>query len=446
MHIEDERTRKSLRSSVLDGASHASMLGFGESFFAAFAVLMRATNIQLALLMTLPQAVGALLQLVSNRAIKLLGSRKRLVASAALLQALMHIPIALTFFLGEFRVYHLIFFACLYWAFGMILGPAWNSWMGDITDEKWRGEYFGRRNKITGLSTFLSFLLGGFILQELGGKTGNQYAGFMMIFSFALAARSLSFVFLTRVHEPEYRPAKKTEFGFIEFLRAARRRNYGLFVIYLSAMNFSVYLSAPFFTPYMLRDLKMEYLTFTLVNASALIAKLTFMPVWGRATDSFGTKRVLSLTGFLMPVVPVLWLFSGDFYYLLAIQAYSGFVWAGFEISAFNFVFDTTTPQKRATCVAYYNLMIGLSLLTGSLLGGLVVRYNHLFWSKYFLVFLISGVLRFVASVAFLPRLREARMVEEIRYPRLFFKIISTMPTGGIMLGLIPFRRKTKKA
>jgi len=213
-------------------------------------------------------------------------------------------------------------------------------------------------------------------------------------------------------------------------------------------MNFSVYLSAPFFTPYMLEDLKFDYMTYTIVNAAAMIAKLLSVRVWGRASDQFGTKKILSLTGFLMPVIPILWLFSHDVLYLVIIQIYSGFIWAGFEISAFNFIFDTTSPPKRATCVAYYNVLNGLSIFSGAMLGSFIVGHNSLFRSKYLLVFLLSCVLRYIASSVFIPKLREVRTVEEIGYPRLFLKIISTMPTMGMIYQLIPFikSQKTKKS
>ncbi|MBU0461069.1 MAG: hypothetical protein KJ574_00625, partial [Nanoarchaeota archaeon] len=61
-------------------------------------------------------------------------------------------------------------------------------------------------------------------------------------------------------------------------------------------------------------------------------------------------------------MVPILWIFSTDIWYLILIQAYSGFVWAGFEISSFDYIFDSTTHQKRTTCVAYYNVMTGVMI------------------------------------------------------------------------------------
>jgi hypothetical protein len=121
------KIQKSLKYSLYDGIFYSIMLGFGESFFQAFGIFLKAGNIELGLLSSMPIALGSLSQLLSNRFIILFKSRKKLVSKSALLHGLMYLPIALVFFLGNTSVYFLIFFSCCYGVFGMILGPAWNS-------------------------------------------------------------------------------------------------------------------------------------------------------------------------------------------------------------------------------------------------------------------------------------------------------------------------------
>ena len=442
--VEEDKRAKSLRYSILDGTFSSMMVGFGESFFSAFAVFLKASNIQLGLLGSLPQALGSLLQLLSNKLIKLFNSRKRLICISVLLEALMYIPIALVFFFRTFRVYHLILFVCIYWIFGTIYSSAWNSWMGDLVNVDERGSYFGKRNKISGLGLFFSFLLGGFILQRFSDGDIKQYIGFAIIFGLAFISRIISLIYLTKKHEPRYELIEKAQFSFIDFLKQARFRNYGLFVIYLCIMNFAVFLSGPFFTAYMFYDLHFTYLTFTIVSVTALIVKFLTMPVWGKLIDKYGTKRILSLSGYLMPFVPLLWVFSAEVWYLILIQVYSGFIWAGFEISSFNFIFDTTTKQKRMICVAYYNVLNGIGVFLGAMIGSIIVRYNQLFWSKYFLVFILSFVLRYISSIIFIPKLKEVRNVEKISSGRLLLKLITTMPTIGIMHNIIIFKKNRK--
>ena len=270
----------------------------------------------------------------------------------------------------------------------------------------------------------------------------RQYEGFILIFLIALISRMISLLYLYKQYEPAYQVLREAEFGFLQFFQEPQFRNYRSFVIYLGLMNFAVFISGPFFTPYMLKDLQMDYLTFTLVNASSIIVKVLSLPVWGKAVDRFGARRVMSLAGYLMPIIPVLWLFSRDVTWLIAIQIYSGFIWGGFEIATVSFIFDITTPQKRATGVAYYNIVNGLALISGALLGSTIVRFNTVFLSPYFLVFLLSGLLRLIASLLFLPRLAEVRAVEEIGYPRLFLKVVFSVPTISLLYELIPFQRR----
>jgi MFS family permease len=437
-----DRIKKSLWYSILDGTFCSMMIGFGESFLSAFAVFLNATNFQLGLLGSLPPALGSISQLWSNKLIKLFNySRKRLVYTGAFFQGLMYLAFMLVFFLGELRVFHLIIFASIYWIFGMILGPAWSSWMGDLVEENKRGTYFGRRNKMAGFATFASFMLGGYILQQFADKD-MQYIGFVVIFSLALASRIISFIYLTKKYEPKFRIIRAAEFTFIDFLKQARFRNYGLFALYLCFMNFAVFLAGPYFIAYMLHDLKMNYLSFTIVTATALIVRFLSMPLWGRASDRYGNKRILSFSGFLMPLTPVLWLFSTNILYIIFIQIFAGFIWAGFEIASFNFIFDTTSPQKRTTCIAYYNVLNGVAIFLGAVLGSIIIKYNQLFWSSYLLVFLLSGILRYFASFIFIPKLREVRKVEYIEYPRLFFTIITNVPVLGMIHNFVMFIKK----
>ncbi|MBN2374001.1 MFS transporter [bacterium] len=420
------------------------MVGFGESFFSAYAVFLEANNIYLGLLASLPHTLGSLFQIYSSRLLKLLKSRKRFICIFALLQGLTYIPIILVFFWGSLRIISLLLLVCLYWIFGMILGPAWNSWMGDLVDENVRGTYFGHRNKIAGFVAFFTFVVGGYILQSFSNGKERQYIGFMIIFILALISRMLSFFFLTKKYEPMYDIFKEFKIHFMDFLRQERFKNYRFFIFYLSLMNFAVYIAGPFFTPYMLYDLRLDYKTFTIINASSLIIKFLAMPVWGELMDKYGTRKILVLSGLLLPLIPLLWIFSSSVRYLVLIQIYNGFVWAGFEIASFSFLFDITLPHQRVSHVIYYNVLNGIAILIGGILGGVLVKYNTLFASKYFFVFIISFLTRFSVSLYFLPKLREVRIVEEISYSRLLLKLLTTMPTRGLVYNIIILKKGNK--
>ncbi len=143
-----------------------------------------------------------------------------------------------------------------------------------------------------------------------------------------------------------------------------------------------------------------------------------------------------------MPAVPILWALAPGVSYLILVEMYSGFVWAGLELSMFKFAFDTTSARTRARCMAYSTLINGFLIFAGAVAGSFIVKYNEVFWSKYLLVFVVSGAMRYIVSFSFIGRIKEVMTVEEIPYRKLFFKVISMLPGVGFMYGMIPFKRK----
>lgn len=435
-----ELKKKSLTYSIWDGSFWSVMYGFGESFFSAFAVFMNATNLQLGFLASFPQMIGSFFQLLSYKMIETFHSRKKTVVFFALLQAFLHIPIALVFFFGEFKVIYLILFVCIYFILGMLAGPAWTSWMGDLVDENKRGSYFGVRNKICGSVSFISYLLAGYILQNYNTNS-YVYFGFFILFMIAFLARIVSAFFLTKKYEPEFELEPQKTFGIIEFLKEAKNNSFGVFVFFLCFFNFSVAIAGPFFVPYMLNDLKLNYIIFTIINATAMVTKIIVMPLWGKACDRFGERKIIAATGLLMPLIPILWVFSTNPYYLILIHIFTGFVWAGVELSTFNYIFSSTEPQKRVSYVAYYNVLNGISVFLGAIVGGIIVKYNHLLWSSYLLVFIISGILRAAAFIIFVPKLKEPRTVQHITNSKLLIDIMLSMPQTAIRDLFVPISR-----
>jgi MFS family permease len=189
-------------------------------------------------------------------------------------------------------------------------------------------------------------------------------------------------------------------------------------------MNFGVYCSAAYFAPYMLNDLKFSYIQFVLVDVIQLVVKYLVFPVWGKLNDKHKSSTILGIAGFSMPLVPILWAFSRNFYELVLIQIYAGVTWAAFDLSSFNILLDTTDKSKREKYIAYYNVLNGFAILFGSLFGTLVVK-NSFFWSNYIFVFMVSGLLRYSASIFFLGKLKALKTIQKLKFDELFKEAIS---------------------
>jgi MFS family permease len=428
-----DKIRSSLRFSFMDGCFAAVMLGFGDTFVAPYAIALRATNFQVGLLSSLPGLVSSIFQLKIADWTEKTG-RKKMMTSWVFAQASMWALIILMPFIFSGPVPFVIGGVVLYALFGAFAGPAWLSIMSQYLPGNKRGHYFSWRYSVHGFITLGATFLAGYILYLFPRES---FYGFTLIFAGAMISRFLSWYYLNRMYEPPLHPKPEAYFSFYDFLSRSRNSNFAKFVFFAGGMSLAVNLAAPFFAVFMLRDLRFDYLSFTIVNTTMTLAMLISFRRWGAYADKHGCIRVISLTSWLIPVIPVLWLVSQNIWWLILIQILSGFVWAGFNLAVSNFIFDAVSEEKRVRCISYFNLINGLGVFVGAALGGLLINqlppvYGH----GFFALILISGFLRLAVRMVFMPRLKEVKNVERISNLELFFKTTGVKPIVGAVQGV----------
>lgn len=439
----------SLRASIRDGVYNAVMIGAGESYLGAFAIFLKGSSLQIGTLATLPPFLGAIFQNAGVWCIERFGNRKALLAKAAFLHALIWLPIALLPYLFDTDghiVTLLIGLVMIYHCLAGFTAPIWNSLIGDLVPPQIRGRFFGMRNRMCGIFTFAALIIAGKILDVSQHATWAR-EGFLIVFLVALVARFQSARRLNRYQDPPYRPSEKHHFSFFDFIRRAPYSNFAKFVFFVSTMNFSVAISGPYYAVYMLRDLHWSYFQFTMISAAATIAQFLTMQRWGRLSDRYGNKKILNVCAVAVAVCPLFWLPSTNIYVIFLVQLYSGFVWAGFNLAASNFMFDAVTPPKRARCVAYQALINCSFVFAGSYIGGYIATH----WqspfdfhslsggpaSPYLLLFFLSGVARILTAMFFVRLFREVREVEKIKHRDLIFHITHLRPISGATFGVV---------
>jgi MFS family permease len=421
--VDEETRRKSLGYSIKDGVAWSVNSGLGNSYVTPYALkVLQANDAQIGFLTSVPNLVANLSQIETPNLMEKV-SRKKIVTTCVLIQALTWLPISLVGVLflylsinGAIAPALLILFYTFYLTLGSFISPAWSSWMGDLVPKGERGRFFGMRNRIINVAGLISMLLGAVFLDAFGKV--NLVLAFISLFVAAMAARLISWYFLNKQYEPVFRYEHKYYFTFLSFVRRMKDNNFGRFTLYATLMALAVNLAAPFFAVYMLRELGFSYLAFILVTMSASLSQMLFMPVWGRFSDRYGNLVVLKICGLLIPTIPLLWFFSTNFNYpfnlayLIAVEGTGGFFWAGFNLASTNFIYDAVSRQRRGLCFAYFGALNGVGVFVGATLGGLFASY---LLTSLLLLFLISGGLRLAVSLLMLPKLREVRRVKHMR-------------------------------
>jgi MFS family permease len=274
--------------------------------------------------------------------------------------------------------------------------------------------------------------------------------GFVVLFSAACLARVISVYHLARMKDPGGHVAA-LEIPISEgWRRRLRGSNAVRFSLFFASMQFGVAIASPFFTVYMLRDLQFSYLAFTLNTGTAIFAQFLTLSQWGRISDIFGNRRILMATGLFIPLMPLLWTVSTDMWYLVAIQALSGFSWAGFTLAAGNFVYDLITPNRRATYLAVHNVLANIGIFAGAILGGYLATVlptritifgsSFSWFSSLYGVFILSALVRGAVVAMMVPKLREVRNVRHIPLSHIIFRVTRINALAGVFFDIVGSR------
>lgn len=426
---EKELKEKTKELSIREGASYKVMDGAGLRYITPYALSIGANNAQIGFLTSIPLLLGNFSQLLTS---KIIGkySRKKIMLTGVFLQALMWIPILfvgyLFFYKGidhGFSANLLIVFYTLLILFGAFVSPVWNSLMKDVVGKR-VGAYFGHRNKILEISVLVVMLISGLILNYF--KKTNLFLGFLILFGAACVARLVSAYFLKKHYEPKLKLEKGYYFKFTDFIKKIPKSNFGKFALFIALIAFGATIASPFFAVYMLKDLNFSYITYTIIIVCYSLSYLVFMPLWGKFADRFGSLKVLRWTGAMIFLIPLLWFLTIFFVkinialvigYLIGLEIFAGFVWAGFNLSIINFIYDAVSNQKIALCVAYFNIMHGVGVFIGASLGGIISSFNFTIFgiSSILFVFLLSGAVRFFIYIIMISKIKEVRRVEEYK-------------------------------
>ncbi len=445
---------KSLRHSLKDSAAFAAMAGFGETYISAFGLFLQATTAQIGLLASAPPLLASVAQLLSAWLGNLTGRRRRIILAGASLQAVMWPPLlVLPIIFPEQAIPLLILCSILSLVGANLAAPQWSSLMVELVSERRRGEFFGVRTRITTAVTFCSLIFGGMILNYTA-ELNQTLTGFAIVFTAAAIARFVSVYHLARMIDP---PVNTTESELRldrEWFKRLYHSNAARFSIFFALMQLGVAVSSPYFTVFMLRDLQFSYLEFTVIIGTAVLAQFLTMARWGRISDVFGNRRIIMAAGTLIVTLPLLWMVSSNFWYLLVVQTVSGFAWAGYSLAASNFLYDLMTPRHLASYMAAHNVLAGVGLFLGAAAGGYLgsvtpvqielAGASYSWISPLWSVFVVSSLLRGLVMLFLIPKLKEAKRVRPIALHKLVFRVIRINALAGVVFDAITLSKKNR--
>ncbi|OGS20610.1 MAG: hypothetical protein A2252_01015 [Elusimicrobia bacterium RIFOXYA2_FULL_39_19] len=415
---------KSLKFSFADGLFASVMMGFTLNYVTPFALVLGASSFQIGLLNAIPQLFSSFIQLKSADIVEKVKGRVRFITIGVFCQALSWIVISVLHFVFKTNA-PAIYIALLTFntLSGALVYPAWLSLMSDTVEKDVYGKYFAMRGKVMGFVNVGSNLAAGLFLAAM---TQNIYIAFFLLFFIAGVFRMFSAHFLSKMEDIPQEIVPEKSFTYFDFLSRFPKGNFIKFTLYVAGINFATFLSGPFVSVYMLKELKYSYSLYTWILTISTLAGLLTLPLWGKLADKVGNVKIMKVCAIFLPVVPLLWVYSGNWIYILVINIFAVHFWNGFNLCVLNFIFDAASPAVRTRCIAYFNFTNGIALFFGALIGGVLVTKlpGLIHGSQILTVFVISGIARAIINIIALRSFKEVRQTDPIDESKLLLTVL----------------------
>jgi MFS family permease len=431
--------RKWLRFVTVEGGFATVFITFtGGAFITGLALMLRANDFDIGLLAAIP-FLSQVAQVISAYMVDRTGQRKRIaVVASAVARQMWWLVLPALVLPESWRLETVLLVVVFSNLAIMIATPAWLSWMADLIPAKIRGRYFGFRSAVIAFVTVAATIVGGIVLDQFK-LVGLEPVGFAIIIVagclFALAAVLL----LNKLPD---KPAQtiKTEVKWNHFLEPLSAKPFRHLLAVYFVWNFAIGISAAFFAAHMLTNLKMSFTLIAFYSSSAALVGIALNRPWGKLIDRFGCKPVVVLCSFGIALIPLIWWIPRPGYlWILAFESvYSGALWTGFNLAAFNVPLARSPQRGRTIYLAMFAMVTGLGFFLASLLGGVLAHnWRDFHWQvgpqtvvNYHLLFAISSGLRLLAALllASLPEPSEKSVPVMIQF--MGYAVLKRLSTG----------------
>ncbi len=280
---------------------------------------------------------------------------------------------------------------------GNFCNPAWTSMVADLVPATSRGRYFGKRNVAIIAASIIAAPLAGRVVKSLTGIAAFPQLGYQAIFFLSFAAGMLATASFARIPDSSVSEESSIKPKGFPLRSLLSDRRFAGFAASAFVWNTALQVSAPFFNVYLVSSLGASAATVGLLTAVASVSTLFGQLAFGRITDKRGDIFVQVLTGLLVPLLPLSWLFVASAGQVVFINIASGLLWAGYNLSSFNILLKLTPNDHRPEATAIYQTLVTSSAILGPLIGGAMADTLG-----YKAVFAASGIGRFAGILLFI--------------------------------------------
>lgn len=352
------------------------------SFFTVYLLRLNATPFQLSLFEVLTAFAG----IISLLAFSIyLDSSKKSFLKFTGFDRLAFLALSILMFLIRDPLLVIIGFGlyCIPYTIASVLSP---NFMKDAIPESSWGKVFSTNKVVLIITNMVTLCIVGWLLDVF--KYAFPYS-FIIIFIASSIVYALSYYFLRKVKVDGNIQIKRPRLGRIELL-AQVDKNLLLMVL----VNIFIFMIAPLWSIYHVNILHLSNFQIGLLTLSYSIGCIVGLPYWGKLLDNYSNKKALIIVSFLMFIIPINYVLTRSYVYLLFAQFISGCISGGFDlIIQNNLMYYAKQSKYDYAYMSDFQLYQNITRLGFPALGIMIYSYIGITAT-----FILTGLLRLITA------------------------------------------------
>lgn len=383
-HVSEQDRARGIRALIVD-AAFATAIGALNSgvVLLALALHIGASNIEIGIIAAIP----LLTQVLQAPTVKLVEHvrRRKAISVIAVFAARLALPVyAAVPFIADPRLAAavLIAAALVHYGLNAVTACSWNSWIRDLVPPDQLGSFFGRR-LVWGTTVSAGATVGAAVALEFarGAETMGDRV-FAALYMFGFLCGLVSTAALARVPEPRMRGAPDATPLRRLLFEPLKQRNFRNMLRYVASWQFAVNLATPFFTVYFVRALGYSMSFVLVLTVISQLANAAVVRGWGRLSDRFANKSVLSAASPLFVLCIFAMAFANEFQgetaraaFLVLLHLAMGAAGAGVGLAAGNIVMKLSPAGGATSYMAANALVSAVAAGAAPMVGGLAADW-----------------------------------------------------------------------
>lgn len=270
-------------------------------------------------------------------------------------------------------------------------------WLVSVLPKEIRNSYMYMRMLYLRISFTVFTVIMGFVLDWFN----KSYTGFLIIFLCSLLLAITDILILLNIEEPANTGDKTKKLNFAVFWEPLKHSRYAYFLMFTFFFYTALTMSSSYTPLYLIRYLKLDYSFVSVVTIIMYAIMIVCTTFWRRVEDRKGILFVLSITALFMAAEFLIYGFlTRERYYLLFFTPIiAGIGNSGFNICIMTYRYEIMPEENRTIYEGWFGAVIGLSNLTGPMIGGVLIKIlpiidNALFrYGNFQLLYIISFLL-----------------------------------------------------